>query len=85
MHRQIDRTGDGSVRPRDKRYLIARKKSSLFLKYEIDVISVTVLRKIKRACSLSIEKYDACLSKNKSNPLNCIDLLRDVVSRHFKC
>ena len=84
MHRQIDRTGDGSVRPRDKRYLIVRKKSSPILKYQIDVISVAVLRNIKRACSPFIEKYDTCLSKNKSNPLNCIDFLRNVVSRHFE-
>ena len=40
--------------------------------------SVSVLRNIKQACQSSIEKYDTCLFKNKSNPLNCIDLLRDV-------
>ena len=40
--------------------------------------SVSVLRNIKRACLPSIDKYDACLSKNKSNPLNCVDVLREV-------
>ena len=40
--------------------------------------SVSALRNIKRACLPSIDKYDACLSKNKSNPLNCIDVLREV-------
>lgn len=45
--------------------------------------SVTVLKTIKRACSSSIEKYDACLAKNKSNPLNCIDVLREVSPRYW--
>lgn len=63
---------------KDRLYLIVRKKSSLFSKYVINVVSVAVLKNIKRACLPSIEKYDACLSKNKSNPLSCIDTLRDV-------
>jgi hypothetical protein len=80
---QIDRIGGGSVKRRDRLYPIVRKTSSLFSKYVIDVISVAVLRNIKRACLPSIEKYDACLSKNKSNPLSCIDILRDVLSLLF--
>ena len=40
--------------------------------------SVSALRNIKRACLPSIDKYDACLGKNKSNPLNCVDVLREV-------
>ena len=40
--------------------------------------SVSVLRNIKRACAVSIEKYDACLASNKANPMSCIAVLRDV-------
>jgi len=42
--------------------------------------NVSVLRNIKRACLPSIDKYDACLSKNKSNPLNCVDVLRELTT-----
>ena len=81
VFRQTDRIGGGNVKRKDRLYLIVRKKSSRFSKYVIDVISVAVLRNIKRACLPSIEKYDACLSKNKSNPLSCIEILRDVFLR----
>lgn len=40
--------------------------------------SVTVLGNIKRACQSSIDKYDNCLSENKSNPMACLDLVREV-------
>ena len=83
MFRQIDRIGGESVKWKDRLYLIVQKTSSLFSKYAIDVISVAVLRNIKRACLPSIEKYDTCLANNKSNPLSCIDILRDVFSHLF--
>ena len=58
------------------------KYGPLFVFLEIIDCSVTVLKTIKQACSSSIEKYDACLAKNKSNPLNCIDVLREVYLRY---
>ena len=40
--------------------------------------SVSSIKNIKQACQPFIEKYDTCLSQNKSNPLSCIQVLRDV-------
>jgi hypothetical protein len=40
--------------------------------------SVTVLRNIRRACEPFIEKYDNCLAENKSNPMACLDFVREV-------
>ena len=78
MFRRIDRIGDGIVRRKGKLYQIVRKKSRHIEHSGRLIISVSFLRNIKRACQPSIEKYDTCLAKNKSNPLSCIDLLREV-------
>ena len=78
MFRRIDRIGDGNVRLNVRLYQIVRKKSQHIEHSGRLTISVSLLKNIKRACQPSIEKYDTCLAKNKSNPLSCIDLLRDV-------
>jgi len=54
----------------------------LLMGRETNLCSVSALKNIKRACSSSIDKYDSCLAKNKSNPLNCIDILREVSRRN---
>lgn len=39
---------------------------------------VTAFKNIKRACAAPITSYDDCLAKNRSSPLECIKVLREV-------
>lgn len=37
---------------------------------------VEPLRKIKEACQVQVKDYDACLAKNRNDPMKCLERLK---------